>query len=94
MSKLTKLEEDIERAILESGESAYPPAIKAAAEVAKKYIEKALEDASAETFGSWKKVQALYIEKWLIENGISPPRSGELFNGYSAIPLESLELPN
>jgi hypothetical protein len=71
---MTKLEEEIKKAIEDSGESAYNPAVKAAADIARKYIFEAY-DAGLE-YGEIKAVVAnfddLQINKheWLEKNGI------------------------
>lgn len=73
---MTKLEEEIGEAIENAGylEHDIKTTSKLVAEVTKKYIEKALRDSTNDIFtgpdGIMTKVQNLYVETWLKENGI------------------------
>ncbi len=75
---MTKLEFDLQDAIYRiiAGQPGSTSAdyAKAAAEVAKRYIEKALRDSTQETFmgsaGLMTKVQDLFVSTWLKENGV------------------------
>lgn len=81
MTKTTKLEQEIEEAIYKHDRETNrrltnADIAKVAAEVSKGYIEKALRDASSETFKNIQgevmdKVQTLFISKWMEENGVT-----------------------
>lgn len=71
---MTKLEFDLQDAIYRiiAGQPGSTSAdyAKAAAEVAKRYIEKAFLEASHEIVGGMPKVQKYALEVWLKENGV------------------------
>lgn len=77
---MTKLEEEIVKA-MESADRESSKRFssedyaKAASEVAKRYIEKALRDGTKETFSDnsgklMTTVQNVYVKQWMFENGI------------------------
>lgn len=73
---MTRLESEMKSAIINSRINLGNTTdhAKACAEVARKYIEKALRDSTLETFtgsaGLMTKVQDLFVSEWLKENGV------------------------
>jgi hypothetical protein len=65
---MTKLEEEMKKAMRFDG-NMFDEDVTACAEVAKRYIEKALRDASMTNY-AYKKTYQQAAKEWLTENGI------------------------